>query len=78
MNSDFQQARSLPEWITFIVATLILLGVVGLTLNEWRTQQDSPPFSTSTPVPRSEPTWDNITFLFQSLIAVEQPQKPCK
>ncbi|NES94489.1 MAG: TIGR02588 family protein [Desertifilum sp. SIO1I2] len=43
MNSDFQQARSLPEWITFIVATLILLGVVGLTLNEWRTQQDSPP-----------------------------------
>jgi uncharacterized protein (TIGR02588 family) len=35
--------RSAAEWVTFIVASLILLGLVGLILFDWQTNQNRPP-----------------------------------
>jgi uncharacterized protein (TIGR02588 family) len=35
--------RSAAEWVTFIAATLILLGLVGLILFDWQTSQNRPP-----------------------------------
>lgn len=43
MNQSESDARSLPEWITFILATLILGVIVSLVIYEWRTQEDIPP-----------------------------------
>jgi uncharacterized protein (TIGR02588 family) len=35
--------RSAAEWVTFIVAAMILLGLVGLILFNWQTNQNRPP-----------------------------------
>lgn len=35
--------RSAAEWVTFIVASVILLGLVGLILFDWQTNQNQPP-----------------------------------
>lgn len=35
--------RSAAEWVTVTVATVILLGLVGLILFDWQTNQNRPP-----------------------------------
>ncbi|MGB3199358.1 MAG: TIGR02588 family protein [Nodosilinea sp.] len=35
--------RSAAEWMTFVVASFILLGLVGLILFDWQTNQNQPP-----------------------------------
>lgn len=35
--------RSLAEWLTFIVSTLILFTLIGLILFDWRVNQNRPP-----------------------------------
>ncbi|MBE9159646.1 TIGR02588 family protein [Nodosilinea sp. LEGE 06152] len=35
--------RSAAEWVTFIAAAVILLGLVGLILFDWQTNQNQPP-----------------------------------
>lgn len=35
--------RSLAEWVTFSIATLILSAIVGLVLYDWITQKNDPP-----------------------------------
>ncbi|MBE9139703.1 TIGR02588 family protein [Nodosilinea sp. LEGE 07088] len=35
--------RSAAEWVTFIAAAVILLGLVGLILFDWQTNQNRPP-----------------------------------
>lgn len=35
--------RSAAEWVTFIVASVILLGLVGLIFFDWQTNQNQPP-----------------------------------
>ncbi|WOD37822.1 TIGR02588 family protein [Nodosilinea sp. E11] len=35
--------RSAAEWVTFVVATVILLALVGLILFDWQTNQNRPP-----------------------------------
>ncbi len=35
--------RSAAEWVTFTVAALILLGLVGLIFFDWQTNQNRPP-----------------------------------
>ncbi|MGB3308557.1 MAG: TIGR02588 family protein [Nodosilinea sp.] len=35
--------RSAAEWVTFIAASIILLGLVGLIFFDWQTNQNQPP-----------------------------------
>lgn len=35
--------RSAAEWVTFIAASLILLGLIGLIFFDWQTNQNRPP-----------------------------------
>ncbi|MFQ4135164.1 TIGR02588 family protein [Nodosilinea sp. PGN35] len=35
--------RSAAEWVTFAVASVILLGLVGLIFFDWQTNQNRPP-----------------------------------
>ncbi|MBE9109624.1 TIGR02588 family protein [Nodosilinea sp. LEGE 07298] len=35
--------RSAAEWVTFMVALIILLGLVGLIFFDWQTNQNQPP-----------------------------------
>jgi uncharacterized protein (TIGR02588 family) len=35
--------RSVAEWVTFVVASAILLGLVGLIFFDWQTNQNRPP-----------------------------------
>jgi uncharacterized protein (TIGR02588 family) len=35
--------RSAAEWVTFLAASVILLGLVGLILFDWQTNQNRPP-----------------------------------
>jgi len=35
--------RSLAEWVTFAIASLILIGLVGLILYDWQVNQNRPP-----------------------------------
>ncbi len=35
--------RSAAEWVTFILASIILLGLVGLICFDWQTNQNRPP-----------------------------------
>ncbi|MGB3137812.1 MAG: TIGR02588 family protein [Nodosilinea sp.] len=42
--------RSAAEWVTFVAALVILLGLVGLILFDWQTNQTEPPaFAVSMP-----------------------------
>ncbi len=42
-SQDRLTQRSAAEWVTFTVAALILLGLVGLILFDWQTNQNRPP-----------------------------------
>ncbi|MEB3360320.1 MAG: TIGR02588 family protein [Synechococcales bacterium] len=45
--------RSLAEWITFAIAALILLGLVGLVIFDWQVNQNRPPaFQVEVSAPR--------------------------
>ena len=35
--------RSAAEWVTFVAASVILLGLVGLIFFDWQTNQNRPP-----------------------------------
>lgn len=38
-----RRRRSLAEWVTFVVAALVLSGLVGLIVYDWQVNQDRPP-----------------------------------
>jgi uncharacterized protein (TIGR02588 family) len=40
--------RSAAEWVTFMVASIILLALVGLICFDWQTNQNRPPAFTVT------------------------------
>lgn len=42
-GDDPVTARSLAEWVTFWVATAILLAIIGLILFDWQVNQNRPP-----------------------------------
>jgi uncharacterized protein (TIGR02588 family) len=42
-SQDRLTQRSAAEWVTFTVAALILLGLVGLIFFDWQTNQNRPP-----------------------------------
>ena len=42
-SRDLVTQRSAAEWVTFTVAALILLGLVGLICFDWQTNQNRPP-----------------------------------
>ncbi|NJL47046.1 MAG: TIGR02588 family protein [Leptolyngbyaceae cyanobacterium SM2_5_2] len=35
--------RSLAEWVTFAIASLVLIGLIGLILYDWQVNQNRPP-----------------------------------
>lgn len=43
-NQNQQQPKRSPaEWVTFSIASLILIGVAGLVVYKWMTKQNQPP-----------------------------------
>lgn len=51
-NSEQSQPplhRSPAEWITFTIASLILLAIAGLVVGEWLAKEKQPPLLTVTP-----------------------------
>ncbi|MEL6604466.1 MAG: TIGR02588 family protein [Cyanobacteria bacterium J06614_10] len=42
-DEAFQKARSLAEWITLTISTLVLLAIVGLVLYDWQLTKNLPP-----------------------------------
>lgn len=38
-----QTQRSMAEWVTFMVATVLLLALVGVIIYDWQVNQDRPP-----------------------------------
>ncbi|MGF1516489.1 MAG: TIGR02588 family protein [Nodosilinea sp.] len=42
-SQDRLTQRSAAEWVTFTVAALVLLGLVGLIFFDWQTNQNRPP-----------------------------------
>jgi uncharacterized protein (TIGR02588 family) len=38
-----QQGRSLAEWVSFGIASFILVASAGLVVHQWLTKEDSPP-----------------------------------
>jgi uncharacterized protein (TIGR02588 family) len=43
MQETVSTARSLAEWITFAIASLVLIALIGLVVYDWVVNQDRPP-----------------------------------
>ena len=43
VNSGMMTQRSIAEWLTLMISTIILIALVGVVIYDWQTNQDRPP-----------------------------------